>query len=109
MTDTEGKRQNSRSWTLGAFTLTQPSEMVGGVVCIDDCPNCPLWKKGCAGRCARWDDLVCSGCPCLGSRYSAKEGVATVNPTTLEPEPIEPRILAVRARRQTLRDGEPVS
>jgi hypothetical protein len=104
-----GKRQNSKTWIVGAFSLTQQHEMAADVVCIDDCPNCPLWKKGCAGKCQRWDDLVCSTCPCLGSKYQDSEGVTTVNASSLDSEPISEKLRVVHALRKRLSDGQSIS
>jgi hypothetical protein len=103
-----GKRLNSTGWVKGAFALTSPSDFVGDIVCIDDCEECPLFSRGCAGKCTRWDDLVCSGCPCLGSKYNGRAEVTTVDPDTLEPEAPDPRLAVIRRIRESLRDGQRV-
>jgi hypothetical protein len=102
----DGKRTNSKGWVAGAFSLIVPSPLAQEVVCIDDCGRCPLFKKGCAGGCPRWDDLVCSFCPCLGSKYSNRAGITTVDPDTLESRPEDPYLAKVRALRARMRDGD---
>lgn len=102
----DGKRTNSKGWVTGAFSLIVPSPLAKEIICIDDCPNCPLFNNGCAGGCPRWDDLVCSFCPCLGSKYLNKADITTVNPDTLELEDEAKHLPAVRRLRSTMQDGD---
>lgn len=75
--------------------------------CIDDCEACPLFAQ-CAGKCVRWNDLVCNDCSCLGSSYADVWGaVKTVDPKTNKPKGADPRLLEIRRRRKALHDGEP--
>ena len=46
---------------------TKPSKWRISFVCTDDCSHCPLAQRGCARTCNRWDDEVCSACPCRAS------------------------------------------
>jgi len=103
-----GKRTNAADWVRGAFTLTRPVDFVDSIVCIDDCDACPLFKRGCAGKCSRWDDLVCASCPCLGSKYNDRAEISTVDPDTFEPQAPDKRLLDIRAQRKKLLDGQPV-
>lgn len=80
--------------------------MAEDLVCIDDCERCPLYRKGCGNGCPRWDDLVCSFCPCLGSKYTDPDSVTTVDPVTLEPAPEAPWLAAYRRIRRGLKDGD---
>lgn len=89
----------------GAFSLIVPSPLAQDIVCIDDCERCPLFKNGCAGGCPRWDDLVCSFCPCLGSKYSDRPGITTVDADTLEERPEDPVLTKIRRIRSQLTDG----
>lgn len=102
------KTRNIR-WVEGAFSLTAPAAMRVTVVCDDDCPNCPLYLRGCAGRCVRWDDLVCSDCPCLGSKYADKLGEPkTVNPKTKQATAPPEALLRIRELRKMAKDGQKV-
>lgn len=101
-----GKLEHARSWVVNSFALTAPSDFRGSIVCIDDCPNCALFKKGCAGACVRWDNFVCRDCPCLGSKYADKFGEPeTVNARTETLAPPDPRLLQIRELRRNLADG----
>lgn len=105
-----GKRTNSEGWLKGAFSLTNPSSFAGTIVCNDDCKNCKLFRNGCAGKCVRWDDMVCKGCPCLASRYANIDiEPRTIDPVTGEEAPADPELLKLRAKRKLLGDGEEVS
>lgn len=105
----DGKRLNSPGWVKNAFAITSMSEIAATVICDDDCPNCRLYKKGCAGRCIRWDDMVCSTCPCLGSKWSDKHGLPnTVNPKTGIDEFPNPVLLKISKLRKSLSEGEPI-
>lgn len=42
------------------------------VVCTDDCPNCIMFRLGCAKRCTRFPDIVCEACPCRASAFAGK-------------------------------------
>lgn len=101
-----GRRENSDGWIRGAFSLTARSPLADAVVCIDDCERCPLFTRGCAAGCNRWDTFVCSSCPCLGSRYACE--TRTVDPRTGRPEPPDPALLRIREIRRSLDDGVPI-
>lgn len=106
-----GKKLNSDGWLNGAFSLTAPSSLAKSIVCIDDCNNCPLYKKGCAGNCIRWDEKVCNYCPCLGSKYVGEDGTEpiTVDPTTGKKKEVDIELLKIRVIRKKLLDGMPVN
>lgn len=49
-----------------------PSPVRKGLICNDQCETCPLNKIGCAKKCVRFPDQVCSDCPCRASRYAGE-------------------------------------
>lgn len=103
------QKRLSVQWIMGAMSLTAPSSLSQSVVCDDDCENCPLYLKGCAKNCVRWDDLICQHCPCLASKYADSWGdTKVVDPKTNEPSMMDVSLLALRAVRKTLDDGEKI-
>ncbi len=54
---------------IPSYRLTKPTAKLLGIECDDDCDNCPLYLKGCAGICNRFPDKVCKGCPCRASKF----------------------------------------
>ncbi len=50
--------------------LTRPSDIRKGIICTDQCEQCPLFLIGCAKRCVRFPDLVCGDCPCRASFFA---------------------------------------
>lgn len=96
-------------WIKGAMSLTAPSSLSQTVVCDDDCENCPLYLKGCAKNCVRWDDLICQTCPCLASKYADSWGeTKVVDPKTNSPAEMSVTTITYRALRKTLDDGEKI-
>jgi len=108
---------------LSSFPPTAPTSWRGTVVCIDDCPNCPLFQNGCAGfvagaddekervkgGCNRWNDLICKDCPCLGSKHAdvfPNWPIRTVDTTTNTDSPPKPILAKIREARKDLEDGE---
>ena len=100
----------STEWVMGAMSLTAPSAASHVVICNDDCENCPLFKRGCAKNCVRWDDLICKHCPCLASKYADSLGNETkcVEPKTNKSVPTDLYLLGLRVIRKTLDDGEDI-
>ena len=52
--------------------LTDPSVWRQRIVCTDNCEECPLFQKGCAGKCTRFPTAVCATCPCRASQFTGK-------------------------------------
>ena len=73
--DTNGKRaydisnwfEVARIRQLPMYKWTTPSKWRLGIVCTDDCDNCPIYLKGCGRKCNRFPDAVCEACPCRAS------------------------------------------
>lgn len=79
------------------------------VVCNDDCEHCPMFTRGCAKHCNRWDDLICKDCPCLASQYADAWGeTKTVNHKTNDPVDVNPYFMLLRSVRKGLGDGESI-